>query len=50
MIVDGVMYVTDSRGSVYALDGANGHLLWSYDVTEKLGGGRREGHIFRHAV
>jgi glucose dehydrogenase len=48
VIVDGVMYATDSRGSVYALDGGNGHLLWSYDVTEKLAGGRREGYIFRH--
>ena len=48
VIVDGTMYVTDSRGSVYALDGANGHLLWTYDVTELLAGGRREGYIFRH--
>ena len=48
VIVDGVMYVTDSRGSVYAVDGSDGHLLWSYDVTELLGGGRREGYIFRH--
>ena len=48
VIVDGVVYATDSRGSVYALDGGNGHLLWSYDVTEKLGGARREGYIFRH--
>src|SRR5947208_2443346 len=35
IIVDGTMYVTDSRGSVYALDAADGHLLWSYDVTAK---------------
>lgn len=48
IIVDGVMYVTDSRGSVYAVDAADGHLLWTYDVTERLGGGRREGYIFRH--
>ena len=48
VIVDGVMYVTDSRGSVYAVDAADGHLLWLYDVTELLGGGRREGYIFRH--
>ena len=48
VIVDGTMYVTDSRGSVYAVDGADGHLLWTYDVTELLGGGRREGYIFRH--
>ena len=48
VIVDGVMYVTDSRGSVYAVNAADGHLLWIYDVTELLGGGRREGYIFRH--
>ena len=33
VIVDGVMYVTDPRGSVYAVDAADGHLLWTYDVT-----------------
>ncbi len=38
VIVDGVMYVTDSRGSVYAVDAADGHLLWTYDVTNLLGG------------
>ena len=48
VIVDGIMYVTDSRGSVYAVDGADGHLLWNYDVTELLGGARREGYVFRH--
>src|SRR5262245_28034203 len=48
IIVDGTMYVTDSRGSVYAVDAADGHLLWSYDVTAKLGGGAREGYIFRN--
>jgi quinohemoprotein ethanol dehydrogenase len=48
IIVNDVMYVTDSRGSVYALDAQDGHLLWTYDVTRKLGGGRREGYIFRH--
>ena len=48
VVVDGVMYVTDSRGSVYALNAADGHLLWTYDVTELLAGGRREGYIFRH--
>ena len=48
IVVDGTMFVTDSRGSVYALDAANGHLLWIYDVTDLLGGGRREGYIFRH--
>src|ERR1044071_65040 len=36
VIVDGVMFVTDPRGSVYALDAANGHLLWSYDVTDLI--------------
>src|SRR5262249_9599871 len=48
IVVDGAMYVTDSRGSVYALNAADGHLLWSYDVTGKLGGGAREGYIFRN--
>jgi quinoprotein glucose dehydrogenase len=48
VMVDGIMYVTDSRGSVYALNAVDGHLLWTYDVTRKLGGGRREGYIFRH--
>ena len=48
VIVDGIMYVTDARGSVYAVDAADGHLLWTYDVTELLGGARREGYIFRH--
>lgn len=48
IIVNDVMYVTDSRGSVYALDAVDGHLLWTYDVTRKIGGGRREGYIFRH--
>ena len=48
VVVDSVMYVTDSRGSVYAVDAADGHLLWTYDVTDLLGGGRREGYIFRH--
>jgi quinohemoprotein ethanol dehydrogenase len=47
-VVDGIMYVTDSRGSVYAVNAADGHLLWSYDVTRLLGGGAREGYIFRN--
>ena len=38
VVVDGVMYVTDSRGSVYALNASDGHLLWSYDVTKLIGG------------
>ena len=48
IIVDQTMYVTDSRGSVYALDAVNGHLLWTYDVTRLLGCGAREGYVFRH--
>lgn len=48
IVVDGVMYLTDSRGSVYAVDAADGHHMWTYDVTELLGGGRREGYVFRH--
>lgn len=42
VVVDGVMYVTDPRGSVYALDAADGHLLWTYDVTSLLDGGTGE--------
>jgi len=48
IVVDGTMYVTDSRGSVYAVDAGDGRLLWTYDVTEKLGGGARDGYIFRN--
>ena len=48
IIVDGMMYVTDSRGSVYAVDAADGHLLWTYDVTNLIGGGAREGYVFRN--
>jgi len=48
VIVDGTMYVTDSRGSVYAVNAADGHLLWTYDVTALLGGGAREGYVFRN--
>jgi len=48
VIVDGVMYVTDSRGSVYAVDAADGHHLWTYDVTNLLGGGAKEGYVFRN--
>jgi glucose dehydrogenase len=48
IVVDGVMYVTDSRGSVYAVDAADGHHLWTYDVTTLLGGGAREGYVFRN--
>ena len=48
VIVDGVMYVTDARGSVYAVDAADGHLLWTYDVTSLIGGGRKEGYVFRN--
>jgi glucose dehydrogenase len=48
IIIDGMMYVTDSRGSVYAVDAADGHLIWTYDVTQLLGGGAREGYVFRN--
>src|SRR5438034_494918 len=48
VVVDGTMYVTDSRGSVYSLDAADGHLLWSYDVTSLIGGGARDGYVFRN--
>jgi quinohemoprotein ethanol dehydrogenase len=48
VIVDGTMYVTDPRGSVYALDAADGHLLWTFDVTDLIGGGAKVGYIFRN--
>ena len=48
VVVDGVMYVTDSRGSVYAVNAADGQHLWTYDVTSLLGGDRREGYVFRN--
>ena len=48
VVVDGTMYVTDPRGSVYALNALDGRLLWTYDVTNLIGGGRREGYVFRH--
>src|ERR1700746_236008 len=48
VVVDGRMYVTASRGSVYALDAADGHLLWANDVTGLLGGGARDGYVFRN--
>ncbi len=48
VVVDGMMYVTDSRGSVYAVDAADGHLRWTYDVTNLLGGGAKEGYVFRN--
>jgi glucose dehydrogenase len=31
VVVDDIMYVTDPRGSVYAVNAVDGHLLWSYD-------------------
>jgi glucose dehydrogenase len=48
VIVNNVMYVTDPRGSVYALDAADGGLLWNYDVTRLIGGGAAEGYVFRN--
>ena len=48
VVVGGVMYVTDARGSVYALNAADGHLLWTYDVTKLLGGGAPAGYVFRN--
>ena len=37
VVVNGIMYVTDSRGSVYAMDAADGHLRWTFDVTRLIG-------------
>src|SRR4026209_2073335 len=47
-VANGVVYVTDSRGSVYAVNAADGQHLWTYDVTSLLGGDRREGYVFRN--
>jgi len=48
IVVDGVLYATDPRGSVYALDAAEGNLLWTFDVTNLIGGGREDGYVFRN--
>src|SRR5436190_7925938 len=48
IVVDRVIYVTDPRGSVYALDAAEGDLLWTFDVTNLIGGGKEEGYVFRN--
>ena len=48
VVVDGTMYVTDPRGSVYALDAADGRLLWTFDVTALIGGGAKAGYVFRN--
>src|SRR6266542_4854257 len=48
IVVGGTMYVTDARGSVYALDAADGKLLWTFDVTDLIGGGAKAGYIFRN--
>ena len=48
IVVDGTMYLTDPRGSVYALNAVDGHLRWSFDVTNLIGGGRAEGYVFRN--
>ena len=50
LVIDGIMYVTDSRGSVYAVDALDGHLLWLYDVTELLGGGRQHNIAFGNSA
>jgi len=47
IVIDGTMYVTDARGSVYAVDAADGHFLWSFDVTDLIGGNAKDGYIFR---
>src|SRR5204863_5846309 len=48
IVVDRVMYVTDPRGSVYALDATDGALKWTFDVTDFIGGGAKAGYIFRN--
>jgi len=48
VVVGRMMYVTDSRGSIYAVDAVDGHLIWTYDVTDRLGGGAKAGYVFRN--
>src|SRR5258708_3854683 len=48
VMVDGITYMTDARGSVYAVDAADGHLLWSYDVSKLIGGDAKSGYVFRN--
>jgi len=48
VMVDGIAYITDARGSVYAVNATDGHFLWSFDVTNLLGGGRQAGYVFRN--
>src|SRR6185295_4178711 len=48
IVVGAMMYVTDARGSVYAVDAATGHLQWTYDVTNLIGGGAKSGYVFRN--
>jgi glucose dehydrogenase len=33
---------------VYAVDAADGHLLWTYDVTTAIGRGAKDGYVFRN--
>jgi len=33
VVVDGVMYVTQDNGTVYALDAQSGRMIWSYHYT-----------------
>ena len=37
VVVDGTMYITEPRGNVYAVDAAEGRLLWTFDVTKLIG-------------
>lgn len=48
IVVDGVMFLTDPRGGVYAVNAVDGHLIWSFDVTPYLGGLREVGYVFRN--
>ena len=48
LVADGKVVFGSDDGCVYAVDALDGHLLWLYDVTELLGGGRQQGYVFRH--
>lgn len=39
IVVDGIMYLTDPKGNVYAIDATTGQRLWTYAVDNLIGGG-----------
>jgi PQQ-dependent dehydrogenase (methanol/ethanol family) len=39
VVVDGVMYVTDPQGSIYAVDAVTGDQIWKFNIGNLIGGG-----------